>query len=66
MSTEAKIEIKESALNAATLVYSLAQEIGSDARDAWWATLAMYGLCDPRILAGYSFEAEAAFAGFFA
>jgi len=66
MSTEAKIQTKEIALNAATLTYSLVQEIGHDAHDAWWAMLAMYGLCDPRILAGYAFDAEAAFAGFFA
>ena len=57
---------KEIALNAASLTYSIAKEIGSDAADAWTAMLAMYGFCDPRILAGYSFEAEAAFASFFA
>lgn len=57
---------KEIALNAASLTYSIAKEIGSDASDAWTAMLAMYGFCDSRILAGYSFQAEAAFAGFFA
>ena len=57
---------KEIALNAASLTYSVAKEIGNDAADAWVAMLAMYGFCDPRILAGYSFEAEAAFASFFA
>ena len=57
---------KEAMLNAATLTYSTVQAIGHDAHDAWWAMLAMYGLCDSRILAGYTFEAEAAFAGFFA
>ena len=61
-----RMTAKEIALNAATLTYSVAKDIGSDAADAWTATLAMYGFCDPRILAGYSFEAEAAFAGFFA
>lgn len=63
---EAKTTAKEALLNTATLTYSVAQEIGPDAHDAWWALLAMYGFCDSRILAGYSFEAEAAFAGFFA
>ena len=63
---EATITAKEALLNTATLTYSEVQEIGHDTHDAWWALLAMYGFCDPRILAGYSFEAEAAFAGFFA
>ena len=61
-----EIATKEALLNAATLTYATVQDIGHDAHDAWWAMLAMYGLCDARIPAGYSFEAEAAFAGFFA
>jgi hypothetical protein len=57
---------KEIALNEATLTYSMVQEIGNDAHDAWVAMLAMYELCHPRILPGYTFEAQKAFSVFFA
>ena len=66
MSNEDKIQEKEAALNAASLTYSESKAIGPDASDSWTALLAMFGFYDPRILGGYGFEAEAAFAHFFA
>jgi hypothetical protein len=56
---------KETALNLATLTYSQTKEIGHEAADAWRAMLAMYGLIDPRIIAGYDSLAVAP-VGFFA
>lgn len=52
-------------LDKGFLDYKTTKEIGADAADAWEAMMALCGLRDPRILAGYSFEAEAAFSSFF-
>lgn len=65
MSNDTTPSAAESRLNA-WLMHSESAAIGSDACDGWTASMALCGLIDPRIIAGYCFEAEAAFAGWFA